>query len=79
VAHAFAPGLAEAGAGTILFQASVAGQVGSQTDPPHGASKAGLINSAQCAARDLAPFGVRANALCPGMVQTALYRSVDEA
>jgi NAD(P)-dependent dehydrogenase (short-subunit alcohol dehydrogenase family) len=79
VAHAFAPGLVRARAGTLLFLASVAGQVGSQTDPPYSASKAALINFAQCAARDLAPYGVRVNALCPGMVKTALNRAVWEA
>ena len=31
------------------------------------------------AARDLAPYGVRVNALCPGMVETPLSRSVWEA
>jgi 2-hydroxycyclohexanecarboxyl-CoA dehydrogenase len=76
VAHAFAPGMAEARRGTLLFLASVAGQIGSPTDPPYSASKAALINFAQCAARDLAPFGVRVNALSPGMVQTALNHSV---
>ena len=79
VAHAFAPTMAEARRGTLLFLASVAGQIGSPTDPPYSASKAGLINFAQCAARDLAPYGVRVNALCPGMVQTALNRSVWQA
>ncbi len=79
VAHAFAPEMARAGAGTFLFLASVAGQIGSQTDPPYSASKAALINFSQCAARDLAPSGVRVNALCPGMVQTALNRSVYDA
>lgn len=79
VAHAFAPSMAEAHRGTLLFLASVAGQIGSQTDPPYSASKAGLINFAQCAAKDLAPYGVRVNALCPGMVKTALNRSVYEA
>jgi NAD(P)-dependent dehydrogenase (short-subunit alcohol dehydrogenase family) len=79
VAHAFAPALVQARSGTMLFLASVAGQIGSQTDPPYSASKAALINFAQCAAKDLAPYGVRVNALCPGMVQTALNRSVWEA
>jgi len=79
VAQAFAPRLAAARAGTLLFLASVAGQIGSQTDPPYSASKAALINFMQCAARDLAAYGVRVNALCPGMVQTALNRSVYEA
>jgi 2-hydroxycyclohexanecarboxyl-CoA dehydrogenase len=76
VAHAFAPAMAEAQQGTFLFVASVAGQIGSQTDPPYSASKAGLINFAQCAAKDLAPYGVRVNTLCPGMVQTTLNRAV---
>jgi NAD(P)-dependent dehydrogenase (short-subunit alcohol dehydrogenase family) len=78
-ARAFAPAMAQAGRGTLLFLASVAGQVGSQTDPPYSASKAGLINFAQCVARDLAPSGVRVNALCPGMVDTALNRAVWQA
>ncbi len=76
VAHAFAPGMAEAKRGSMLFIASVAGQIGSQTDPPYSASKAGLINFAQCAAKDLAPSGVRVNSLCPGMIKTALNRAV---
>jgi NAD(P)-dependent dehydrogenase (short-subunit alcohol dehydrogenase family) len=79
VAHTFAPALREARAGTMLFLASVAGQIGSQTDPPYSASKAALINFAQCAARDLAPYGVRVNTLNPGMVRTALNRAVWEA
>ena len=79
VAHAFAPSMAEARSGTILFIASVAGQIGSQTDPPYSASKAGLINFAQCAAKDLAPHGVRVNTLNPGMIKTALNRSVYQA
>lgn len=79
VANAFAPAMAEAGTGTLLFIASVAGQIGSQTDPPYSASKAGLINFAQCAAKDLAPSGVRVNTINPGMVKTALNRSVYES
>ncbi len=79
VAHAFAPALVRARSGTMLFLASVAGQIGSQTDPPYSASKAALINFAQCAAKDLAPYGVRVNIVCPGMVRTALNRAVWEA
>jgi 2-hydroxycyclohexanecarboxyl-CoA dehydrogenase len=78
VGQAFRPALI-ASQGTLLLIASVAGQIGSQTDPPYSASKAGLINFAQCAARDFAPHGVRVNSLCPGMVKTALNRSTYEA
>ena len=74
-AHAFAPELIKRG-GSMLFLVSVAGQIGSQTDPPYSAAKAGLINFMQCVAKDLAPHGARANALSPGMVQTELNHSV---
>jgi 2-hydroxycyclohexanecarboxyl-CoA dehydrogenase len=95
VAHTFAPAMAAtAGADqdplattgqrgsslrSMLFLSSVAGQIGSQTDPPYSAAKAALINFAQCAAKDLAPSGVRVNTLCPGMVKTPLNRGVYEA
>ena len=79
VAHAFGPAMADARKGTMLFIASIAGQIGSQTDPPYSAAKAGLINFAQCAAKDLAPFGVRVNTICPGMIKTTLNRGVYEA
>jgi 2-hydroxycyclohexanecarboxyl-CoA dehydrogenase len=78
-AHALAPSLVEQRRGTLLFLSSVAGQIGSQTDPPYSAAKAGLINFAQVAAKDLAPHGVRVNTICPGMVQTPLNRSVWQA
>jgi 2-hydroxycyclohexanecarboxyl-CoA dehydrogenase len=79
VAHAYAPQLAEQRQGTLLFLSSVAGQIGSQTDPPYSAAKAGLINFAQVAAKDLAPYQVRVNVIAPGMVQTPLNRSVWQA
>jgi 2-hydroxycyclohexanecarboxyl-CoA dehydrogenase len=79
VAHAVAPRLVERGRGTMVFVASVAGQIGSQSDPPYSASKAANINFAQCLAKDLAPQGIRVNTVCPGMVQTTLNRSVWQA
>lgn len=79
VAHAMAPRMAERQHGTMVFVASVAGQIGSQTDPPYSASKAANINFAQCMAKDLAAKGVRVNTVCPGMVQTPLNQSVWQA
>jgi 2-hydroxycyclohexanecarboxyl-CoA dehydrogenase len=78
VAHAVTPILIER-RGTFVMIASVAGQIGSQTDPPYSASKAANINFAQCMAKDLAPHGVRVNTVCPGMVQTPLNRGVWQA
>jgi 2-hydroxycyclohexanecarboxyl-CoA dehydrogenase len=79
VAHAIAPGMVERKAGTMVFVASVAGQIGSPTDPPYSASKAANINFAQCLAKDLAPHTVRVNVVNPGMVQTPLNRGVWQA
>ena len=76
VADVVGPRLRERRSGTMVFLASVAGQIGSQTDPPYSASKAANINFAQCLAKDLAPHGVRVNTVCPGMVQTPLNEGV---
>jgi 2-hydroxycyclohexanecarboxyl-CoA dehydrogenase len=76
VAHAFAPKVIKRGGESMLFLVSVTGQMGMQTDPPYSAAKAGLINFTQCAAKDLAPYGVRVNALSPGMVRTNLNEAV---
>ncbi len=79
VAHAVTPHMIGAGDGSIVFLASVAGQIGSQTDPPYSAAKAANINFAQCMAKDLAVHGIRVNSVCPGMVKTPLNRSVWQA
>jgi len=76
VAHAVSPVMVERRSGTQVYIASVAGQIGSQTDPPYSAAKAANINFAQCLAKDLAPHGVRVNTVCPGMVETRLNESV---
>jgi len=79
VAHAIAPGMVARKEGTMVFVASVAGQIGSPTDPPYSASKAANINFAQCMAKDMAPHNVRINVVNPGMVRTPLNRRVWQA
>lgn len=79
VAHAVTPGMVARRNGTMVFVASVAAQIGSQTDPPYSASKAANINFAQCLAKDMAPYDVRVNVVNPGMVRTPLNRSVWKA
>jgi 2-hydroxycyclohexanecarboxyl-CoA dehydrogenase len=79
VAHAIAPGMIVRKAGTMVFIGSVAGQIGSPTDPPYSASKAANINFAQCLAKDMAPHNVRVNVVNPGMVRTPLNRQVWQA
>ncbi len=60
--------------GCIVNIASVSGRTGFQTSPPYSATKAAVINLTQVMARDLAPRGIRVNAVCPGMVFTDFYR-----
>lgn len=79
VAHAVTPGMVERQRGTVMVIASVAGQIGSPTDPPYSASKAANINFAQCMAKDLAPHKVRVNTVCPGIVKTPLNEAVWQA
>ena len=76
LAHVLTPVMMAAGQGTFVLIASVAGQIGSPTDPPYSASKAANINFAQVMAKDLADHGIRVNTVCPGMVQTPLNRAV---
>jgi 2-hydroxycyclohexanecarboxyl-CoA dehydrogenase len=78
-AHAITPGMITRKQGTLVFLASVAGQIGSQTDPPYSASKAANINFAQCLAKDLAPHDIRVNVVCPGMVRTPLNEGIWKA
>ena len=79
--HACAPKLLDGDTNrkSVALIASVAGQIGSQTDPPYSAAKAALINFSQAAAKDFAPYGVRVNAISPGMVRTELNHGVYEA
>lgn len=78
-AQAFSPSMIQRRGGTFLFFSSIAGQIGSQTDPPYSAAKAAVINFGQCAAKDLAPYNIRVNLVCPGMIKTPLNRSVWQA
>jgi 2-hydroxycyclohexanecarboxyl-CoA dehydrogenase len=75
ISRAFVPHLVERSTSSIVNIASVSGRTGFQTSPPYSASKAAVLNFTQVMARDLAPQGVRVNAICPGMVFTPFYRA----
>ena len=61
--------------GAIVLVASAAGLKPLADRTAYCASKAGLIMFAKTLAAELAPRGVRVNALCPGAVETALFRT----
>ena len=66
------PHLEAAGGGSIINQASVAALVGIQGFAAYCAAKGAVVSLTRAMAIDLAPMGIRVNALCPGTVYTPL-------
>ena len=59
--------------GTIINLTSLAGKTGGlAAGPPYGAAKAGVLAMTLALARSLAPFGVRANGIAPGIIETEM-------
>ncbi len=63
---------------SIVNIASTAGRDGRTMSPPYAASKAAVINITRSTARILAPDGIRVNAVCPGVVDTAFNARLGE-
>ena len=61
--------------GTIVLVSSAAGLRPLPDRTAYCASKAGLIMFAKAMAAELAPRSIRVNAVCPGAVETELFRS----
>lgn len=74
VKHA-APHLIESGAASIVNVASIGGIVATDCHA-YAASKGAVISLTRSQARTYARYGVRANAIAPGVVETALAGSV---
>lgn len=66
------PGMVARGSGAIVATASVAGLVGAGGLAAYVASKHGVVGLVKSVAISVAKSGVRVNALCPGMVETAM-------
>ncbi len=62
----------ESGGGTIVNLASVGGLIGLSNRPAYSASKHAVVGLTKSLSRDLAPAGIRVNALCPGVSRTAM-------
>ncbi len=61
-----------AGRGVIVNVASLASKVGAPLLAHYSASKFAVLGWTQALARELAPAGIRVNAVCPGFVRTAM-------
>ncbi len=60
--------------GCIINISSVVGLMGNIGQSNYAASKAGLIGLTKSIARELAPRGIRCNAIAPGFIQTDMTR-----
>lgn len=68
----------EAGGGTIVNTASIAGISGGVGALDYTAAKHGVVGLTGAAARRYGPAGIRVNAVCPGIIETAMTGEVEQ-
>jgi len=67
--------LAEAKQGSMVLTASLAGLKAKASRTAYASSKAAVINLTRALALDLGPYGVRVNAVAPGMIDTPMQQA----
>jgi 2-hydroxycyclohexanecarboxyl-CoA dehydrogenase len=72
------PGMQEAGYGRMVNIASEAGRVGSKGSAVYSAAKGGVISFTKVMAREGARFGITANSIAPGPIETPLLMQAKE-
>lgn len=78
-ARALLPQMVERGSGAIVNTASISGLVAGGGGAAYTASKHGVIGFTRQLAFDYGPKGIRANAICPGAVETGMTKELFEA
>lgn len=75
--QAVVPHMRERRAGSIVNMASVSAQRGGGIfgGPHYAAAKGGILGLTKAAARELAPDGIRVNAICPSLIDTDIVKS----
>ena len=69
--------MAQRRAGSIVIMCSAASRIGSLATSVYNTSKSALHGLTRCLALELGPFGVRANAVSPGVVDTRMWELID--
>ena len=64
------------GSGSIINISSIIGTHGNPGEVVYGATKAAVLGMTRSAAKELAPVGIRVNAIAPGFIDTDLTRSL---
>jgi 3-oxoacyl-[acyl-carrier protein] reductase len=75
---ALMPSMMRERGGSIVNIASIVGVMGNAGQANYSASKAGLIGLTKTVAKEYAKRGVRANAIAPGFIQTAMTDKLTE-
>ncbi len=76
--HAALPAMQVAGYGRILNISSEAGRVGSKGSAVYSAAKGGIIAFTKAIARENARYGITANSIAPGPIETPLLMGAKE-
>ena len=76
--HACTPIMMRQKGGSIINMASVVGVHGNAGQCNYAAAKAGLIARAKSIAQEMGPKGIRANAIAPGFIETAMTAALSE-
>ena len=72
------PAMRDAGRGKIVNVASNAGMAGEIGLSEYAAAKMGVIGFTRSLARELAPFKVNVNAICPGVTRTRVLERISD-